>query len=71
MIGGIDMHGSYTLEGMVTMVLYVPRTEIVGKTPMDIQADLGLPWAVDDGSGIWFDEVPPGLGLTSPIVDEV
>jgi hypothetical protein len=43
--------------GMGTVILYVPIDCVVGKTPIDIQNDIGLPWFVEDGPAIWFDEM--------------
>lgn len=43
-------------EGMATVVLYVPVTEIVGKTMPEIQADLGLPWHIAGGGQYWFNK---------------
>lgn len=40
-------------EGMAAIILYVPINEIVGKSPGDIQNDLGLPWHTG-GDPIWF-----------------
>jgi hypothetical protein len=45
--------------GMV--LLYVPLEELTKRAPPDLQTDLGLPWASDDGKGVWFDEISPGI----------
>ncbi|CAD0266084.1 hypothetical protein DENIT_70062 [Pseudomonas veronii] len=42
---------------MGAVLLYVPLGDILGKSPIDIQADLGMPWHVEDGPGVWFDEL--------------
>jgi len=45
-------------DGMATLVLYVPMEQIIGKSPPDIQDDLGLPWSVVGGEDpVWFDEL--------------
>lgn len=36
--------------GMAAVLLYVPAGEILNKSPIDIQADLGLPWQAEGGS---------------------
>lgn len=43
--------------GMAVLVLFVPLHEVDGKNPIEIQQDLGLPWAVEDGSSAWLDEL--------------
>lgn len=56
--------------GMAAVLLYVPIECVVGKSPIELQADLGLPWIAsdDDGNweGIWLDELlqqgVPGSG---------
>ena len=42
--------------GMGIVLLYVPLAQLTTMSPPDIQADLGLPWAVQGGGGAWFDE---------------
>lgn len=42
-------------KGMAAIVLYVPVEHIAGKTVIDIQRDIGLPWHVEGGPGMWFD----------------
>ncbi|KZN20808.1 MULTISPECIES: hypothetical protein [Pseudomonas] len=58
---GMGMPGIDMPKGMGAVLLYVPIADIAGKHPMEIQADLGLAWAVEDESGtcsgIWFDEI--------------
>ena len=34
--------------------LYVPEELILGKTPIDIQKDMNLPWADGAEDGFWF-----------------
>lgn len=43
--------------GMAVVVLYVPIEQMVGKNPVDIQRDLGLPWYAEGGPAVWFDEM--------------
>ena len=43
--------------GMAVVLLYVPVQELTRRSMPEIQADLGLPWAADDGSGVWLDEL--------------
>jgi hypothetical protein len=43
--------------GMAVLLLYVPLDNMVEKNPIEIQTDLGLPWAVEDGSTAWLDEL--------------
>lgn len=40
-------------QGMATVLLYVPATELVGLSPVEIQAGIGLPWSMD-GEPFWF-----------------
>lgn len=47
--------------GMGMVLLYVPLEELTKRAPPDLQTDLGLPWASDDGKGVWFDELSPGI----------
>lgn len=47
-------------DGMAVVLLFVPMNQVIGKTVMDIQADLGLPWYAAGGEPVWFDE----LGIT-------
>lgn len=49
--------GSDPPAGMGVLVLYVPLTHLTTMAPRSIQADMGLPWAVDGGGSAWFDEV--------------
>ncbi len=42
--------------GFATLSLLVPLDSIEGKNPVEIQKDLGLPWADKDGNGFWFEE---------------
>lgn len=55
---GMGMPGVDSPPGMGAVLLFVPLDEIAGKSPQDVQADLGLPWASgDEGEGVWFDEM--------------
>ena len=42
--------------GMGVVLLYVPQSAIAQMNPLDMQADLGLPWAGPNGEPFWFDE---------------
>lgn len=42
--------------GMAVVLLYVPVEHMSGKSPLEIQEDLGLPWFAEDGAPVWFDE---------------
>lgn len=58
-IGGMGASvppGSAPPAGMGVVLLYVPLTELRRSLP-EVQADMGLPWAVEGGGGIWFDEI--------------
>ena len=44
-------------DGMAAVVLFVPMEQIIGKDPIEIQEDLGLPWHMEGGSPVWFDEM--------------
>ena len=44
-------------EGFAHITLMVPLSLIEGKSPIDLQSDLGLPWSDHDGNGLWFDEI--------------
>lgn len=44
-------------EGMAAVLLYVPLSLVNAKSPIDIQADLGLPWSGPAGEPIWFDSL--------------
>lgn len=44
-------------EGMAAVVLFVPMEHVIGKSPIEIQEDLGLPWYCNGGSPAWFDEL--------------
>ncbi len=46
-------------EGYGSIVLHIPVNEITGKTPIEIQADLGLPWSDGTDDGFWFKENSP------------
>lgn len=58
---GMGMPGVEMPKGMGAVLLFVPLTEMQGKSPIELQADLGLPWACEDESGncsgMWFDEI--------------
>lgn len=43
--------------GMGIIMLYVPLDQVVGKSLIDIQRDLGLPWFAEGGPAIWFYEL--------------
>lgn len=44
-------------DGMAVVVLFVPIETMLGKSPIAIQDDLGLPWNMVGGEPVWFDEL--------------
>lgn len=48
-------------EGYAAVVLYVPINHFAGKDILQIQKDIGMPWAMKDKdgsfSGAWLDEL--------------
>ena len=53
---GIGLPPYYEIpDGMAAVILLVPMNEIVGKNPIEIQADLGIPWSMD-GEPYWFEK---------------
>lgn len=40
--------------GMGAVLLYVPLEAMEDKSPIEMQADMGLPWAGPDGEPFWF-----------------
>lgn len=59
-VGGAGLGLPPDLEappGMAMVLLYVPVEELTSRSMPDIQTDLGLPWAAEDGAGVWFDEL--------------
>jgi hypothetical protein len=54
-------------RNMGCVLLYAPAGRFVGKTLIEIQNDIGLPWRMgDDGKGFWFEGEPP---TPTPTVD--
>lgn len=53
---GMGMPGVTPPRGMGAVLLYVPLDSIQGKSPVEMQADLGLPWHCEGGQPIWFNE---------------
>lgn len=43
--------------GKAIVLLFVPLDEMIIRPMSEIQADLGLPWAAADGTGVWLDEL--------------
>lgn len=43
-------------EGMGVILLYVPLSQLTTMSPPDMQQDLGLPWGVEGGGAVWFDD---------------
>lgn len=41
-------------KGMGAVLLYVPLKVMQGKSPVEMQADMGLPWAGPNGEPTWF-----------------
>lgn len=59
-IGGAGLGLPPGLEappGMAMVLLYVPLRDLAGRSMPELQADLGLPWVADDGTGVWLDEL--------------
>jgi len=54
---GMSLPGVTPPQGMGAVLLYVPLTEVLGKSPLEIQADLGMPWHCEGGPAVWFDEL--------------
>ena len=53
---GISWEGVTPPPGMGAVLLYVPISEVLGKSPLDIQSDLGMPWHCEGHPPVWFDE---------------
>lgn len=54
--GGIRMPAETEApDGMAVILLYVPIELMAGKTLPQIQSDIGLPWANQDGEPVWMD----------------
>lgn len=45
--------------GMGAVLLYVPLSAMAGKSPIEMQADMGLPWAGPNGEPFWFPQNQP------------
>lgn len=43
-------------DGFAAVVLYIPIESINGKTAVDIQKDLGLPWYCDGNDPVWLED---------------
>lgn len=43
-------------SGMAAVLLYVPIEQILNKSPIQIQNDIGLPWHMTGGDPVWFDD---------------
>lgn len=59
-VGGVGLTPPPKIDvpaGMATVVLFVPMSEIAGKTPIELQANLGLPWYFHGGDPVWLDEL--------------
>lgn len=59
-VGGVGLtapRNATPPEGMGLVLLYVPLEELADKNPLDIQADLGLPWFCHNGPPMWLDEL--------------
>lgn len=41
-------------RGMGAVLLYVPLEAMQDKSPIEMQADMGLPWAGPGGEPVWF-----------------
>lgn len=42
---------------MAAVVLFVPMEQMIGKSAIEIQHDLGLPWHMENSKPVWFDEM--------------
>lgn len=40
--------------GMGVVVLFVPLASMQNKSPIEMQADMGLPWSGPNGDPYWF-----------------
>lgn len=44
--------------GYGAVLLFIPATELSKLNPLEIQADLGMPWSDGtSGPGVWFDDL--------------
>lgn len=57
-VGGAGLflhHGATTPpDGMGALLLFVPLESMQNKSPIEMQADLGLPWSGPAGEPYWF-----------------
>ena len=45
--------------GMGAVLLYVPLSVMDGKSPIEMQAEMGLPWSGPNGEPFWFPQNQP------------
>lgn len=58
-------------KNMGCILLYAPIGHIVGKSVMDLQKDIGLPWCMgDEGAGYWFDGEPVSPARTNDAAED-
>ena len=50
-------------EGMSTLILHIPSSEVLNKSPFNIQDELGLPWSDGTNQGCWFTEIMEHTGI--------
>jgi hypothetical protein len=48
--------------GMGVLLLYVPLNQLARMALPAIQADVGLPWAVEGGGSAWFSDIAMAPG---------
>lgn len=46
-------------DGMGVVLLYVPLTVMDGKSPIEMQDEMGLPWSGPNGEPFWFPQNRP------------
>jgi hypothetical protein len=57
-------------RGMGCVLLYTPVGGIIGKSIIEIQQDVGLPWCMgNDGAGFWFEGEPAAATNTDDAVE--
>lgn len=44
-------------EGRAFVLLLVPQEQVLGRTALELQNDIGLPWHMEGGEGVWLDEL--------------
>lgn len=54
---GMSLPGVTPPQGLGVVLLYVPLSEVLGKSAIDMQSDLGIPWHCEGGQPVWFDDL--------------